>query len=108
MKWLRRALGMSSSTGVGAVTIANLGEGSFDFEVVGEQSYQARLREVSGGRVERGQRVIVGCQLRYEINSHTHAPAVRVDTIDQGSGSRTVGYFPAEQARLYASAFHDL
>lgn len=102
LRWLRRVLSNSSATG--PVAIANLGHGGFDFEVVGEQSYQSRLRRVSGGRVERGERVITGCQLRYEINSHTHAPAVRVDT----SGGRTVGYFPAAQAALYASAFHDL
>ncbi|MFI5270098.1 MAG: hypothetical protein ACHQ7M_22195, partial [Chloroflexota bacterium] len=36
--------------------------------------------------------------------SHTHAPAVRVDA----SGGRTVGYFPAEQAEVYAAAMHTL
>ena len=102
MKWLRRGFGMASATGAAAV--ANVGEGRFDFEVVGEHAYQNPLQTASAGRVERGERVIIGCQLRYEINSHTHAPAVRVDT----TSGRTVGYFPAAQAGLYASAFHDL
>jgi hypothetical protein len=104
LPWLRRALGISSGTGAASFALVNLGHGGFNFEVVGEQSYQNRLRKVSAGRVERGERVIVGCHLRYEINSHTHEPAVRVDT----SGGRTVGYFPAEQAELYASALDKL
>jgi hypothetical protein len=78
-----------------------LGHGGFDFEIVGEQSYQDRLKRVSASRVERGERVVFTCHLRYEINSYTHAPAVRVDA----SGGRTVGYFPAEQAEVYAAAF---
>ena len=52
----------------------NVGQGSFGFEVVGEQSYQGALRKVSAGRVERGERVTLVCHLRYEINSHTHGP----------------------------------
>jgi len=75
--------------------------GNFDFEIVGELSYQDRLRQISSGRVEGGERVTFGCHLRYEINAHTHEPAVRVDA----SGGRTVGYFPAEQAEVYAPAF---
>jgi hypothetical protein len=102
LAWLRRSLGISSATST--IAVANVGHGGFNFEVVGEHSYQNDLRKVSAGRVERGERIIVGCRLRYEINSHTHAPAVRVDT----SGGRTVGYFPAEKAALYASAFYEL
>lgn len=104
LQWLRKALGTSSSTATGAGGVANVGHGGFDFEIVGEQSYQDRLRQVSAGRVERGERVTFLCHLRYEINGHTHEPAVRVDA----SGGRTVGYFPAEQAGVYAAAIHTL
>lgn len=102
LSWLRKSLGMTPATD--PVALTNVGQGGFNFEVVGEQSYQSHLRKASGGRVERGERIVIGCRLRYEINSHTHGPAVRVDTI----GGRTVGYFPAEQAALYASAFYEL
>ncbi len=102
LSWLRKSLGISSATD--PVALANVGHGGFNFEVVGEQSYQGHLRKASGGRQERGERIVIGCRLRYEINSYTHAPAVRVDTTD----GRTVGYFPAEQAALYASAFDEL
>jgi hypothetical protein len=100
LSWLRKALGLTSDAGIGAVT--NLGQGGFNFEVVGEQSYQNNLRRVSAGRVERGERVTFPCRLRYEINPHTHGPAVRVDTSD----GRTLGHFPAAQSEVYASAFH--
>jgi hypothetical protein len=104
LSWLRKALSTPSSTGTGAGGVANVGRGGFDYEIVGEQSYQDRLRQISAGRVERGERVIFRCRLRYEINSHTHEPAVRIDA----SGGRTVGYFPAEQAEAYAAAIHAL
>ncbi len=102
LSWLRKSLGIPPARGAGAA--ANLGIGGFDFEIVGEQSYQDRLRQISAGRVERGERVTFQCHLRYEINSHTHEPAVRVDA----SGGRTVGHFPAEQAAVYAALIHAL
>ena len=102
LSWLRRSLGMSSAINPAALVI--VGNGAFSFEVVGEQSYQDRLSKVSAGRVEKGERIIVGCRLRYEINPYTHRPAVRVDV----AGGQTVGYFPAEQAALYAPAFDEL
>jgi hypothetical protein len=102
LSWLRKSLGITPATD--PVVLTNVGHGGFNFEVVGEQSYQSHLRKVSGGRVERGERVVVGCQLRYEINPRTHGPAVRVDAI----GAGTVGHFPAEQAALYVSAFQEL
>jgi hypothetical protein len=98
--WLRKSLGITSA----ATAVARLGHGGFDFEIVGEQSYQDRLRQISAGRVERGERVTFACHLRYENNSHTHRPAVRVDA----SGGRTVGHFPAEQAEVYAPAIYAL
>jgi len=106
LSWLSKALGTPSATSVstGTGAVANLGHGGFDFEIVGEQSYQDRLRQISAGRVEQGERVTFRCHLRYEINAHTHEPAVRVDA----SGGRTVGYFPAEQAEVYAAAIHAL
>jgi hypothetical protein len=100
--WLRKSLGIPSAPGAG--TSATLGHGSFDFEIVGEQSYQDRLRQISAGRAERGERVTFRCRLRYEINAHTHEPAVCVDA----SGGRTVGHFPAEQAEVYAVRIHAL
>jgi hypothetical protein len=102
LSWLRKSLGMTPATD--PVALTNVGHGGFNFEVVGEQSYQSHLRKLSGGRVERGERVVVGCRLRYEINAHTHGPAVRVDV----NGVGKVAYFPAEQAAIYASAFYEL
>jgi hypothetical protein len=99
LSWLRKSLGIPSATEGRAA--ANLGHGGFNFEIVGEQSYQKRLRRISAGR---GERVTFQCHLRYEINSHTHGPAVRVDA----SGGHTVGYFPAAQAEVYAAAIHEL
>jgi hypothetical protein len=105
--WLRKLLGTSSATAsrpaVGRE--ANLGHGGFGFEVVGEQSYQNRLRKVkAAGKANEHGHVTFACQLRYEINSHTHSPAVRVDTSD----GQTVGYFPQEQAKIYAAAIAKL
>lgn len=106
LAWLRTLLGGSSASAFrpteGRQT--NVGRGGFGFEVVGEQSYQSALRKVSAGRVERGERVTLVCHLRYEINSHTHGPAVRVDT----NGGRTLGHFPAGQALKYAEAINKL
>ena len=99
---LRKWLGISSPADSPVLRI--VGNGAFNFEVVGQQSYQDRLSRVSAGRVEKGERIIVGCRLRYEINPYTHAPAVRVDV----AGGQTVGYFPAEQAALYALALEEL
>jgi hypothetical protein len=78
--WLRRALGTPAPNS--PATLINVGMGGFNFEVVGEQSYQTQLRRVSAGRVERGERVTVACRLRWEMNSYTHAPAVRVESTD--------------------------
>ena len=102
LSWLRRLLGISSATDTLALLI--VGNGGFNFEVVGEQSYQDRLSSVSTDRLEKGERIIVGCRLRYEVNPYTRRPAVRVDI----AGDQTVGYFPAEQAALYASALDEL
>jgi hypothetical protein len=77
LSWLRRLLGISSAADSLALVI--VGNGGFNFELVGEQSYQDHLSRVSAGRVEKGERIIVGCRLRYEINPYTHGPAVRVD-----------------------------
>jgi hypothetical protein len=94
LSWLRRL-----AAGTPAPTACSCGAGSFDFEIVGESFYQDRLRQISAGRMERGEgNVSFVCYLRYELNSHTHLPAVRVDA----SGGRTVGHFPAEQAEVYA------
>lgn len=102
LSWLRRRLGIFPA--FDSRVLAIVGNGAFNFELVGQQSYQDRLSRLSAGRVEKGERVIVGCRLRYEINPYTHGAAVRVDI----SGGQTVGYFPAEQAALYASAIDEL
>jgi hypothetical protein len=102
LSWLRKSLGITPPAD--PLAVVNVGHGGFNFEVVGEQSYQSNLRKASDGRAERGERPVIGCQLRYEINPRTHGPAVRVDAI----GAGTVGHFPAEQAALYVSAFRDL
>ena len=95
----------TATVGSAAVDFAIVGDGAFDFEIVGEKSYQDRLVQISAGRVENGERnVTFRCLLRYEINPRTHLPAVRVDA----SGGRTVGYFPAEQAEVYAHAIRKL
>jgi hypothetical protein len=106
LSWLRKLLGTSSANGSRPTEgrEANVGHGGFGFEVVGEQSYQNHLRQVSAGPVDERGRVTFACHLRYEINSHTDAPAVRVDT----SSGRTVGYFPADQAQVYAAAIAKL
>ena len=96
LPWLRRLRASPSGKGLDGCPC---GDGSFDFEIVGEAAYQGRLRQISAGRRESGEQdVRFPCCLRFEINSHTHMPAVRVDA----SGGRTVGYFPSEQASVYA------
>jgi hypothetical protein len=72
LSWLRKSLGISPAADPAALT--SVGHGGFNFEVVGEQSYQSHLRKLSGGRVERGERIVVGCQLRYEINPRKPRP----------------------------------
>jgi len=99
---LRKSLGTPSAST--PTVVSNLGHGGFNFEVVGEQSYQKHLRKVSASRAERGERVTFPCRLRYEINPRTHGPAVRVDTTD----GRALGHFPAAQAEVYAAAFRQL
>lgn len=94
LSWLRRLTTVPT-----APSSCICGDGDFDFEIVGESHYQDRLSQISAGRQERGDaQVTFPCLLRFEINSHTHGPAVRVDA----SGGRTIGYFPAEQALVYA------
>src|SRR5260370_18864130 len=95
LSWLRRLLGISSANDTLLLVI--VGNGAFNFEVVGQQSYQDRLSRVSAGRVEKGERIIVGCRLRYEINLYTHTPAGGVDI----PGGQTGGDFPARHAALY-------
>jgi len=102
LSWLRKWLRLSSVAD--PLVLVIVGNGAFNFEVVGQQSYQDHLSRVSAGRVEKGERIIVGCRLRYEVNPYTHTPAVRVDI----AGGQTVGYFPAEQAALYASPLEKL
>jgi hypothetical protein len=102
LSWLRR-LGGSPSTS--SPTVCQCGDGNFDFEIVGESFYQDRLRQISSGRRERGeQNVTFVCHLRFEINAHTHLPAICVDA----SGGRTVGHFAAEQAEVYAPLVHEI
>ena len=102
LSWLRRFGGLPSNSPSHACLC---GDGKFDYEIVGEASYQDRLRRISAGRREHGeQHVTFRCYLRFEINGHTHMPAIRVEA----SGGRTVGYFPAEQAEVYASILREI
>jgi hypothetical protein len=102
LSWLRR---LGGSPVASPSNVCACGDGNFDFEIVGEASYQDRLRRISAGRLESGvRRVSFSCHLRFEINGHTHKPAVRVDA----SGGRTVGYFPAEQAEVYAPILREI
>jgi hypothetical protein len=102
LSWLRKRVGGLKNAR--PLVLAIVGNGAFNFEVVGQQSYQDRLSRVSAGRLEKGERIIVACRLRYELKPHYHRPEVRVEI----AGGQTVGYFPAEQAALYASAFEEL
>jgi hypothetical protein len=101
LSWLRRLGGSPDSHSNSCLC----GDGKFDYEIVGEASYQNRLRLISAGRRERGEQdVRFPCHLHFEINGHTHMPAIRVDA----SGGRTVGYFPAEQAEVYAPILQEI
>lgn len=102
LSWLRH-LGDSPTAATSKACLC--GDGTFDFEIVGESFYQDRLRQISAGRRERGeQHVTFPCHLRFEINAYTHLPAICVNA----SGGRTVGHFAAEQAEVYAPILHEI
>ena len=102
LSWLRR---LGSQAAASTSKECQCGDGNFDYEVVGESFYQDRLRQISAGRRERGeQHVTFPCHLRFEINAHTHLPAICVDA----SGGRTVGHFAAEQAEVYAPIIREI
>jgi hypothetical protein len=100
LSWLRR-LTAAPPAQPGCVC----GDGDFDFEIVGESHDQDRLSQISARRQERGDaQVTFPCFIRFEINSYTHGPAVRVEA----SGGRTIGHFPAEQATVYAPILQEV
>jgi hypothetical protein len=101
LSWLRKRGNASTNPS----NTCLCGDGNFDFEIVGESFYQDRLKQISAGRRERGeQHVTFQCHLRFEINAHTHLPAICVDA----SGGRTVGHFAAEQAEVYAPILREI
>ena len=79
------------------------GAGDFRFEVVGESHFQAALRELvkHGEKNPKGEGTIVRVLIAPEPANPHDPHAVRIlDT-----QNRTLGYFPREAARAYASCF---
>lgn len=64
------------------------------FGIVGERSYQARLRRISGGRRERGEEVDFEVVVRREPDNEYDANAVCVAV----NGVGTIGYFRRDEA----------
>ena len=75
------------------------GEGAYQDEVVGESHYQPALKKIAGG--ERRKRVTA--HLVLEPDNPHDANAVRVDI-----GGETVGYLPADRARLHRERLNRL
>lgn len=72
------------------------GDGSYQFDVVGERSYQDNLRAICGPRTEDGYDLSKVAVLILEDDNPYDSHAVRVAIDD-----RTVGYLPRELAREY-------
>ena len=73
------------------------GPGDYEFEVVGEASYQEALEAIAGGRTGDGhRRVLVTARLVHEDENQQDDQAVRID-VDR----RTVGYLTRASARIY-------
>lgn len=69
------------------------GDGGFDFDIVGEQSYQAALSGAAGGRSDDGVEVAVEVDLVHEPTNSYDGNAVRAVVNGQ-----TVGYLSRSQA----------
>jgi hypothetical protein len=73
------------------------GPGDFDFEIVGEASYQDALEALAGGGTDDGHsRVLVTARLVHEDGNPHDDQAVRVDV-----NGRTVAYLTRASARIY-------
>ncbi len=73
------------------------GPGDYDFEIVGEASYQDALEILAGGRTDDGhRRVLVTARLVHEDENPHDDQAVRVDV-----NGRTVAYLTRASARIY-------
>jgi hypothetical protein len=73
------------------------GPGDYDFEIVGEASYQDALEALAGGRTDDGhRRILVTARLVHEDENPHDDHAVRVDV-----NGRTVAYLTRASARIY-------
>jgi hypothetical protein len=90
--WFMRALRAGQSGPVGSVQ----GPGKFEFDIVGEGSYQPALRAIAGRKTEEGVEHHCTAVLILEDSNPYDDKAVRVD-ID----GRTVGYLSRKHARQY-------
>ncbi len=72
------------------------GSGDYDFEIVGEASYQDALEAICGGRTDWSQEKPVIATLIHEDRNPYDDQAIRVDV-----EGRTVGYLTRAGARQY-------
>lgn len=90
--WYMRAPPSSGSAPRGNIQ----GAGTFEFEIVGEASYQKALKAIAGPKHEDGVEHFCTAELILEDDNPHDSKAVRVD-ID----GRTVGYLSRGHARQY-------
>lgn len=90
--WFMRSLRAGQAGRVGSV----VGPGKFEFDIVGEGSYQSALRAIAGAKTEEGVEHFCTAVLVLEDDNPHDSKAVRVD-ID----GRTVGYLSRKHAREY-------
>jgi hypothetical protein len=72
------------------------GNGNYDFEVVGEATYQAALRQICGGKTPDGHNLEAMAALVCEENNKFDKHAVTVEI-----EGRIVGYLPRDIAAYY-------
>jgi hypothetical protein len=72
------------------------GSGTYSLDIVGESNYQSALENISGGRTDESQRMIVEAVLVPEDDNPRDKNAIRVDI-----EGMTVGYLSRENARQY-------
>lgn len=80
-------------------SFAIVGDGTYDFEVVGEASYQAALDHICGGRTDEGHEMECTAVLTEEPTNRFDPNAVMV-TVD----NRKVGYLSRREAVAYRKA----
>ena len=79
------------------------GDGSFDFDVVGESNYQHVLEEIVGGRAEHGAAFYCDAELVPEPDNPCDRNAVAVRILE-----RTVAYLSRDEACVYLARMHEL